>query len=261
MHILAESQARKINYTNLKYSNAYKYNEADFFMVVLMNKSGILNWMNELIEANKDINPPQIAEGFLKHIDASYDIAAEITENALNQYPAIPLNVAEVALAGGLHDIGRLLRKKQDLHELRGARLIEQEGLAKEVADNERDVVRIAQMMRSHGLYFDKWNYPEYIDEKKEFEPIDIALLVPRTWQEAIVTTSDLRNVNGQRVDPRGRFEELLVRYSTNPKYQSETEVKAISAAKDRMLLIADRVELLEHGKIPESELFRYGFI
>ncbi|MBI5398604.1 hypothetical protein HZB03_04015 [Candidatus Woesearchaeota archaeon] len=97
-----------------------------------MDKNSIQNWARNLVEANPDhLNDP---DNYIKHIGQVYNLAEGVVRNILARYPNIPLIGEEVSLASGLHDIGRPLQKDQTVHELRGARYSEQEGLKKGVA-------------------------------------------------------------------------------------------------------------------------------
>jgi len=225
----------------------------------MMNKSAVQNWARKLVEANPDnLNDP---DDYFKHIGQVYDLAEGVVKNILARYPNIPLIGEEVSLASGLHDIGRPLQKDQIFHELRGANYTEQEGLEKEVAGSLRDIYRIAQMFRSHGFAYEYWQDSECAESRKEFEPLEASLLVPRTWQESIVTYSDLTSQDGERIKVKDRINELFNRHKNDPKYQNGIVVRAATAGLNRILELAERVEALEQGKLTEQDIVRYGFL
>ena len=156
-----------------------------------MDCEGVIDLANELISENPgNLHSP---EGYLSHLRDTYTIAGEIVDDAISIYPELGeyLNKEEVALAGGLHDIGRPLQENQLFHELRGAQYIEQYGLEKGVADSIVDIYRIAQMFRPHYVVAEQYADPENKNDLNNIELIDSALLIPRTWQEAIVIFSE----------------------------------------------------------------------
>ncbi|MBR9699584.1 HD domain-containing protein [Candidatus Woesearchaeota archaeon] len=224
-----------------------------------MNKETIQNWARELVEANPDnFHSP---EDYIRHLGEVYDVAEVVVGNILAKYPNIPLIAEEISLAAGLHDIGRPLEKDQTFHELRGARLIEENGLTKGVAPSLREVDRIAQMIRPHGFVYEMWHDPDCADQRSEYEPLDDILLLPRTWQEAIVAYADMANLGGERVRVAERMDELIHRYEHDPKYKNEMIVRTAQTALDRLLSLAERVELLEQGKMNDKEIVQYGFL
>jgi hypothetical protein len=224
-----------------------------------MNKTGLIKLATKLVELNPDnLKDP---DGYFVHLEGAYNVAQDIVNEITAKYPKIPLIVEEVSLAAGLHDIGRPLREDQLFHELRGAQYIEDFGLEEGVADTEIDVYRIAQMFRPHGTVYERWNDPENAEHREEFEPIDMILLLPRTWQEAIVAFSDVGNEDRKRVDVRARLEEVLKKYETDPKYKSEMTARAIRSGTERLIKLSERVEALADGKLTEKEILRYGFL
>lgn len=188
------------------------------------------------------------------------DLAGAITQKVINNYPGIPLVLAEVCIAAGLHDIGRPLAKNQLFHELRGARYLEKTGLDHGVADTVADVYRIAQMIRPHGFVYEFWYDPDSVPYAQEFNPLDPTLLIPRTWQEAIVAYSDLSSLDGNRITVEDRIKELLHRYDTDPRYKDGSMLTIIQSAEQRILDLAHRVESLEQGRLSNKEIVRYGF-
>jgi len=224
-----------------------------------MNKNAILSCARKLIEANPDnLNDP---DNYINHLAQVYDLTKEVVTNIVAKYPNIPLIEEEISMASGLHDIGRPLQKDQTFHELRGAEYIEKKGLKEGVASSLKDICRVAQMFRSHGFAYEQWNDAECVKNKKEFEPLETCLIVPRTWQEAIVTYSDLISRNGERVDGEDKLNEVLQRYSGDPRYQDETVIRTINLGYNRILELEERVNALEQGKLTEQDIVRYGFL
>lgn len=224
-----------------------------------MNKTAVKNLAQELVEANPDsLNDP---DSYLLHVEQVYSLAEKIVANILKRYPKIPLIKEEISLASGLHDIGRPMQKDQTFHELRGARYIEQKGLEKGVAHSLKEAYRIAQMFRSHGFVYEFWQDSSFSESRKEFEPLEACLLVPRTWQEAIVTYSDLASQKGQRIKVQDRMAELFDRYEHDSKYKNAGVVRVAKTAFPRILELAERIEALEQGKLTEHDIARFGFL
>lgn len=223
--------------------------------------------IREIAETLVNANPGNLLdpEGYYLHLKGAYDIAKDTVERTLLENPDIPINTDEVVLAAGLHDIARPLRKSQLFHELRGARLIEDCGVELGIVDTTKDAYRLAQMIRSHGTLYERWVDPETEEARAEFEPIDISLLLPRTWQEAIVTFSDMMNLNGKKVDNIAlRFQEMLVRYDNDPRYQEpqyQLEARAVRRGQARIYQLCERVEALASGCIEEGSISVYGFL
>jgi hypothetical protein len=203
-------------------------------------------------------------DDYIEHLRDTYEIAGETVDIAVSQYPGLAqyLYREEVALAGGLHDIGRLLRKDQLFHELRGAKYVEQHGLEEGIAGSLSNVYRIAQMFRPHYLVAEHLANPDNEQDKEEYEPLDSCLLVPRTWQEAIIAYADLSNVRGDRMTPQERINDIRYRYTNDPKYKEDTPVlKAMEAGFNRVLKVCERVEAIKDRKLQMQEVMRYGFL
>lgn len=223
-----------------------------------MDKNRIQTLARELIAAHPDaLNNP---DNLILHLGQVYDLTEIIVKNIRTKYNNIPIT-DEVVLASGLHDIGRPLEKDQTFHGLRGANYIEQEGLKQAVANSVKDTYRIAQMIRSHAFAYEHWTDPDCAKLKKEFVPLESCLLVPRTWQEAIVTYSDLASLNGERIKVEDRMKELIHRYENDPRYHNGIVVRGAKTALNRILELAERVEALEQGKLTEQEILRFGFL
>lgn len=198
---------------------------------------------------------------FLIHVRGVYDLAEEITKKIAKSYPGIPINIGEVGCGAGLHDIGRPLSSNelgQLGHEIRSRRWIEENVVREGIVTSLRDAYRIAQMTSSHSSIYEQYFVArerlEKGDEKakkfiEEFGQINPFLLVPRTWQEAIVTYSDLCDNNGEKADPAWRLQEAMIRYQNDPFVVEGHEramgrltglCKAIDAAKEKKLTDAE---------------------
>lgn len=227
-----------------------------------MNYEEALGLARRLIEENPgNLQEP---DNFLLHLGDSYEIARETVDAAVSRYPGLGRHLfkEEIALAGGLHDIGRPLRQDQLFHELRGASYLEQKGLEMGVADSLTDVFRLAQMFRSHYVVAEQFADPENVREREEFEPLDSCLLVPRTWQEAIVVYAELSNVRGERMSIQKRIEDIKQRYA-GPGEGNENAalIKAMKKGLDRVFEVCERVQRLRDGTLAEQEIMRYGFL
>jgi HD domain len=223
-----------------------------------MNQKYFMSVATDLMDQNPD--NLQNPDGYLKHLEVTSDIAQEIVDRILTHYQNIPISREEVSLAAGLHDIGRPLKKDQLFHELRGAEYIEEHGLGLNIANSQKDVYRIAQMIRSHGFLYERWLDNE--DARQEFEPIDTKLLLPRTWQEAIITYADDHNESGERVlNLQEKYEKQLARYRDDPKFKDDVVVRSIINGQCRMTQLCERVEDLANGKLTEKEIATYGFL
>ncbi|MBT6775017.1 HD domain-containing protein [Candidatus Woesearchaeota archaeon] len=227
----------------------------------LMTTNGALDLARRLLDEHPDTI---LGNGYVGHLESVAKAAEGIVTTIHKKNPKIDyfLKREEVTLAAVLHDIGRVLDNDQLFHELRGAKYVEENGLELGVAESKIDVYRIAQMFRPHFLVYEQFNDLENVQARKEFEPLDSNLLVPRTWQEAIVTYSDLSVVDGERVSVEERIMDIEKRYSSDPKYMGNTSVmKSLEKGKIRLLKLAERIEKLEMGILSDAEIMQYGFL
>lgn len=224
-----------------------------------MKKNSINNLLRKLIDQNPDIlyNP----NGFLKHSLTSYDLAEKIIREVKQKYPEIPLIQEEICTASGLHDIGRLLKKEQLFHELRSADYIEKCGVKNKITLTQKESVRIAQMVRSHGAVYECWTDYSLNKLKEEFREIDSTLLIPRTWQESIVCFIDMANLNGYIVSLERKMKEAMKRYKNYSKMEYENCSRLLKRAEPRLKLVEQRVNKLRKGQFSKSEIYKYGFI
>jgi len=231
-------------------------------MATIMNRKGILSLAKRLMDENPgNLNGP---EDYLLHLSDSYLISGEIVDKVTKIYPKLSerLIKEEVSLAAGLHDVGRPLRKNQLFHELRGARYIEENGINIGVTDSIIDVYRIAQMFRSHYVVAEQFSDEANKEERKEFEPLDSRLLIPRTWQESIVVYSELSNVRGERISTQRRIDDMWKRYK-DPKLSSinPSLLRCMKKGLPRIMETCEAVQKLAEGRLSEKDIVRYGFI
>jgi len=221
-------------------------------MTYLMDKEGILNLARELIEDYPDTLAGP--DSYLLHLGDTYDVAEEVTRQSIAKYPNLKkeLSIEEIALAGELHDIGRVFRKNQDFHELRGARFIENEGYQK-ISDSKEELKTVAQMIRSHFIVAEQYSDEKNADEIAEFGPLDPSKLIPSTWQEAIVVYSDLTNVQGERIGYEERIADIERRYAENQDF-----MRSFTKGKDRVLRICEKVQALSEGRLSENDIIRF---
>ncbi len=232
-------------------------------MPKLMNKQGVLDLAKRLIDENpRNIPSPEV---YLSHLGDAYDNTRKVVNEICFNYPILKniLDVEEISLAGGLHDIGKPFKKDKLFHELIGARYIEQNGLQLGVADNLVAVYRIAQMFRSHCVVLEQFAEENHKKQRRDFESLDTNLLIPRTWQEKIVVYSELTIVNGKRISFQEKMQDFKRRYTpgselakTNPTF-----LESLEKALPRLVEVCERVERLRQGKLKIEEIMQYGFL
>jgi hypothetical protein len=227
----------------------------------IMTLNGALNLVQRLLDDHPD---SILSDGYLGHLEGVANAAQETTLAILAKVPQISslLKEEEVVLAAALHDVGRVLDNDQLFHELRGAVYIEQKGLKQGVASFSVDVYRIAQMFKSHYMVSEQFDDPANVEQKEPFKNLDSALLIPRSWQEAIVVYSDVRVVGGKPATVEEGIADVKARYSSDPKYMSNTSVlRSFEKGLPRVIEICDRVEKLKNGTLNDAEIMQYGFL
>ena len=120
---------------------------------------------------------------------------------------------------------------------------------------------RIAEMMTPHGFLLEYWLDPDCAYAREEFEPLDENLLVPRFWEQAIVTYADMASCAGERVGVEERIKEIKERYETDPAFKDQVAVRTTEKGEDRILTLAARVEALEQGNLDEHSIAHYEFL
>ncbi len=231
-------------------------------MAKLMNKQGVLDLAKRLMdESDENV----LGERYLPHLMDAWDNTENVLEEIYLEYPGLKkyIKKEETRLAGGLHDIGRPFKKSQVFHELRGARYIEEKGLGVGIVDNPLDLYRIAQMIRFHGVVSEQWAEEHHRDKRKEFEPLDSGVLIPRSWQEAIITYSELTMVQGHRVTLQEKLADFEKNYGPKGKFLKTNPDFAESLKKGlpRLIEVCESVDRLRQGKLTEPEIVQYGFL
>jgi len=229
-----------------------------------MNAGALRRLASELIASHPGTLQPDLIAAYLDHLEASYAIAAETVARITTRYPPLQqyLRAEEIALAAGLHDIGRPLDADQLFHELRGAAFVEAQGLALGLAPTQEDVHRLAQMMRPHFVVAEQYADQANAAARARFAPLDPALLIPRTWQEAIVVYAELSNVNGRRVSIEARIADIRKRYPPDSRDGfSASLARAMQEGLPRVCATCARVQRLRDGHLPAPEVARYGFL
>lgn len=232
-------------------------------MPKLMNKQGVLDLAKRLIDENpENLRSP---EAYLSHLGDSYDNAERVVKEVCFKYPILKniLNVEKISLAGGLHDIGRPFKEDQLFHELRGAKYIQEHGLQLGVADNLVAVYKIAQMFRSHCIVSEQFAEENHKEQRIEFEPLDTSLLIQRTWQEAIVTYSELTIIKGERISFQEKMQDFKKNYAPGGKFAKTNPafIKSLEKGLPRLAEVYERVQRLRQGKLKIEEIMQYGFL
>ncbi len=213
------------------------------------------------------MNNPEL---FIKHTRGVAKIAEETSRKIIENYPGVPINPEEICLAGGLHDLGRPLNSKelgQLGHEIKSAQYIEKEGV-KGIIHSLKNVYRIAQMVRPHSSVYEQWLTAFEIKDKRtgklleDFGEINTQLLIPRTWQEAIITYSDLCDKNEERVDPIWKIKDAMERYKNNPQIADPVVVTAHERAMDRLVYLCTKIDRAVKKELKNSEMnTSFGFL
>lgn len=210
----------------------------------LISKSDARKLIKELFSK---ANPTQhrFKSAFLGHSEATYKIAKETAVDIINHNPGLGINPLEVAIAGYLHDIGRLLNVNQNFHEIRGALYIKDRGYGLGIAVNKEELERLSQMIISHFIV-----YEEFLDEdypgREEFSNIKASLLLPAGIEQQIIVYADLSNLEGREMDFRERLDYIENRQRNNPQF-----LHALERGKPRIISVCRGVEQLRNLNKP----------
>src|SRR3989344_2886095 len=222
--------------------------------MTLMTKEEAIEWAKQVVDAHpRTLNDP--ADLLKNHLPMTYDIASE-TVDLINKHCELKLSREAIALAGGLHDIGRALRKDQDFHEVLGYWFIKSNGLENGVADSQGEVDNIARIMLPHGSVYETWVTASYVEKREaflkeqreyvaQFGEINPDNLLPSRLAQSIVDYSELSNSKGKRVAYRERLEEAIERY----KKSGDSRTECIIKGSERRIRKADFVNSLREGK------------
>lgn len=222
--------------------------------------------INTLIGEGEVLNDP---EGHKRHLETAAEIAVETVGDANRNYSWMSLNEGDCRLAALYHDVGRLLASNQLFHELRGAgwleSLAEHYGVGGFALDkNGIKLKMIAQVVRSHGAVYERFTDPELsaADQKvrAEFACLDEQLLIPSSWEAAIVAVAEMQSTNDGRTSVREKIEGNEKKYDDNPVYASSAVVRSIVRAKPRLLEMDRLVCGLREGTLSDEELGKYSF-
>lgn len=236
-------------------------NLGDEIMPNLMKYDGVIELARRLVGENPG-NLTHSVDAYLTHLGDSYRIGWETVTDIINRNASLKGQISSerVALACGLHDIGRPLNADQSFHELRGAQFVEERGLELGVSDSVYDVFMIAQMIRPHFVVAEQYADPANAEMVREFEDTHPHLLVPTTWQEAVVVFADLSNNNGRRISYEDRIKDIQTRYSPGTKWSESNPslARALETGLPRVREICERVERLRQGESNPVEIGRY---
>lgn len=174
--------------------------------MVLISKSDAKRLIEELF-SRADPSQHKFKSDFLKHSEATYKIAKKAAIDIINNNPGLEIDPGEVAIAGYLHDIGRLLSVNQSFHEIRGALYLKKKGFK-----------RLSRMIISHFIVYEEFldgNYPG----REEFSNINASLLLPKSIEQQIIVYSDLSNLEGSEMNFRERLRHIENRQKNNPQF------------------------------------------
>ncbi len=208
----------------------------------LISKSNAKKLIEKLF-SNADPRQHRFKSGFLRHSEATYKIAKETAIDIINHNPGLEIDPNEVAIAGYLHDIGRLLSVNQNFHEIRGALYIKNRGYEAGIAENKKDLEGLSGMVISHFIV-----YEEFLDKcypgREEFSNIKASLLLPKSIEQQIIVYSDLSNLEGRETNFRERVEHIENRQKDNPHF-----LNAFERGKPRIIRACTGIEELRKVK------------
>ena len=244
-------------------------------LVGYINNKDMERLMKKIVKDNPGILINQ--EDFLLHCKGTRDIISEALDDIFIHYPDFRdrLNRSELETAGFFHDVGRPFNKDQTFHELRGAEWLERKALEKCIVyptklgmnamlEAVTSVYRIAQTIRSHFVVLEQFKLPFFEKQRKEFESredCDLDLLIPHTWNEALVVYGELSNVRGKVMSFEERVKDLRERYRNYPDYEDPNFLEAIEIGLKRVERVYKRVQNFRDGKLDHSAVVRYGFL
>ena len=227
----------------------------------MMNSNQIKNLVQRLYEGRKaDYLRPRIVEHLSQVGEGVKMVTNEITQK--NPKLSRLFNIEEISLAGALHDIGRFLHYSQSFHEIRGYLWLLENGLQEGVAETKSQLERIAKIILPHSVVAEQFSLPENLWEIKQFYNIHIDMLFPSTWQQVIVSYTDL-NIDKKGIigDFEKRIEDLVIKANDQEYAESNpTLAKGLNLGMKRIKEMCQIVENLRKGKLQESQIKRYSF-
>lgn len=199
-------------------------------------------------------------ENFLRHTELTYEIAGETTDRILKHYPSFRSMFSKelIEAAGGLHDIGRPLRRDQRFHGIRGAKYIKDNWKEIGIADSEHIVDVIVQMFLPHGLAYEEFTEPKNVGMRKEFGSVDTSYLLPNTWQEAIIVYADGKNDGRNVISIEERFESAMKKYLANREHLGFYKMLK-TGGMERMYKVCKSVMDFSEGKLDEEQIRHSG--
>lgn len=234
-------------------------------MAEIMDVGGVVAIGMDLADSYAENIPKTKEEKFWEHLGNSYGIAFVVSNSAIASYPVLEgrLCPEEVALAAGLHDVGCALERNQLFHELRSAQYILDNWRELNLASDEHAVYRVAQMVKPHFMVHEQWIDPANQEAASEFKPLDPALLLPRTWSEAIVMFAGMVSVHQDLKSYKQRLDEICEEARTLDFTSAgdPTLGRALDKGYARVLETCGRVYKLHAGTLAPKEVCAYGFI
>ncbi len=179
-------------------------------------------------------------EPFFDHSYMTAAIARDVAER-------LGLNPEEAYIAGMLHDVGKCFttdKKTRTFHEIIGARYIAERGLIWGISDSQEQCYKLAQIARSHGIVSEQFQLARQGEPSLQqwlpgLEDTNPELLLPKTWEEIIITYADLRNIELKEVS----FEYRLADIEERDRKTCNPRLRAIEIAKPRLLQIKEDIE------------------
>lgn len=177
---------------------------------------------------------------FFEHSYMTARTAQQIAEK-------LKINSREIAIAGLFHDIGKCLSEDKayrNFHEIVGAEYFKREGVKLGITDSQEQCERIAQTIRPHFVVYEQFlsaeeNPEDYQEHLLLLKNVNSALLLPSSWNEAVIIYADLTN-RGLKIMP---FEETLQELEEKDQKNGNPRLKAIMKAKPRLLQIKEDIE------------------
>lgn len=218
--------------------------------------------LKSILNRLADRNPGNLGDinGYMAHCLDSYDLggdsAADIHQRYGKAVRGFPISEA-MAIGGGVHDIGRPLRKNQQGHELRGAKFLRQHGVEAGIARNQQEADMYADWIQRHFLIYDEWKDSNNTGLREEYPEITDpeGMLLPSAWPHLVIVAADLGNVGGRIIPYKERLDDL------ERRYPPETTVlgPVIKAGRPRVERYCKLVEKFRKGELSEKEIEEFA--
>ena len=146
-----------------------------------------------------------------------------------------------------LQDVGKCFtadKKTRTFHEIVGARYIAERGFSWGISDSQEQCYKLAQIARSHFIVSEQFQLARQGEPSLQqwlpgLEDTNSGLLLPKTWDEMIITYADLRNIGLKEVS----FEYRLADIENRDRETCNPRLLAIKIAKPRLLQIKKDIE------------------